>query len=104
MSIRPLDMQVMIPKIHEVAQLKHLENQKAGINQQEIGHAFDKKNEKAQSSIEKTQEESLLQNHSDAKEKGNNAYEAKHKKNKKEKSTESKPDDTSSGQKIDIKI
>jgi len=103
MSIRPLDMQVMVPKLNEVAQLKQLEHQRAGLNQQEIAHSFDKKNEKAQSSVEKAQEDSLLQNHADAKEKGKNTYERKSKKNKKENSN-NKPQDSSPGHKIDIKI
>lgn len=104
MSIRPLDMQVMVPKLNEVAQMKHLEHQKAGLNQQEIGHAFDKKNEKAQSSVEKTQEEDLLQNHTDAKEQGKNTYNPKNMKKNDKNSADNKPNDNSSGHKIDIKI
>lgn len=104
MPIRPLDMQVMVPKLHEVAQMKQLEHQKAGMNQQDIGHAFDKKNEKAQSTVEKTPEESLLQNKADAKEKGRNTYDAKGKKKNNKNNKENKSDDNNSGHKIDIKI
>ena len=104
MSIRPLDMQVMVPKLQEVAHMKQVEHQKAGLNQQEIGHNLEKKNEKAQSSVEGAPEESYLQNHADAKEKGKNTYDAKGKKKDEKNSANNKPDDNNSGHRIDIKI
>ncbi len=33
MPIRPIDMQVAIPKMSEVSRMKHLEQQKAGLHQ-----------------------------------------------------------------------
>lgn len=104
MSIRPLDMQVMVPKIQEVAQMKHMEQQKAGVNQQDINHTQGKKNEKAQQSVEKTFEESLLQNQADAKEKGSNEYNAQGKKKKKDKDITEERTDNGIRNKIDIKI
>lgn len=104
MAIRPLDMQVMIPKLQEIAHMKHLEQQKAGVNQQEIGASLGKKNEKFQKTVAKTSEDEALDHHSDAKEKGKNQYYSAQKKdNLKNKENE----DTVPGlpkHKIDIKI
>ncbi|PKM95737.1 MAG: hypothetical protein CVU84_02740 [Firmicutes bacterium HGW-Firmicutes-1] len=104
MSIRPLDMQVMVPKLQEVAQMKHMEQQRAGINQHDINHAQDKKNEKAHQSVEKTSEDNLLQNKADAKEKGNNEYNAQGKKKKKDKEVIEEKTNNGMRNKIDIKI
>lgn len=103
MSIRPLDMQVMVPKLNEVAQIKHLEQQKAGINQQDISTIQDKKNDRAQKSVEKTNKEDILNNHADAKEKGKNQYNyhGKKRKNKNNINNERKSISTN---RIDIKI
>lgn len=104
MAIRPLDMQVMIPKLQEVAHMKQIEQQKAGIHQQQIGTTIDKKNEKSQKSVEKSSEDDVARNQADAKEAGKNKYYS----NKKKKNVEKKMDEnTATGlprNKIDIKI
>ncbi|PKM49870.1 MAG: hypothetical protein CVV02_14100 [Firmicutes bacterium HGW-Firmicutes-7] len=104
MSIRPLDMQVMVPKLQEVAQMKQMEQQRSGINQQDITHNQHKKNEKAQKSVEKTSEENLLQNQADAKDKGNNEYDSHGKKKNKNKDIKEETGSNGGRNKIDIKI
>lgn len=103
MSIRPLDMQVMVPKLNEVAQIQHLEQQKAGINQQEIGIIQDRKNDRAQKTVERTYKDDLLKNNADAKEKGKNQY--YYKGRKREEQNKIKKDSRNiSRNRIDIKI
>lgn len=104
MSIRPLDMQVMVPKMNEVAQIKNMEQQKAGINQQEIQDQQNKENIKTQQTVIKAQEDDRLENHADAKEKGKSTYNPR--KKKKNVNLISKDDfvEENSGHKIDIKL
>ncbi len=105
MSIRPLDMQVMIPKLQEVAQMRQIENQKAGINQHEINHSQDKKQEKMQSMVQKSPEDSNLDNHADAKEEGKGTYDRRGKKKGSDiNPAKNNEDDNNSGHKIDIKV
>lgn len=102
MSIKPLDMQVMIPKLQEVAQMKQLEHQKAGLNQQSIGAQFEKKNEKANVTVNRPEEEKGLHNQADAKEKGKNEYYSKNK--KRENNEKEKQEIKLRKNRIDIKI
>ena len=97
-------MQVMIPKMNEVAQMRTIEQQKSGIAQQEIQNHQNKENIKAQQRVIKTQEDDGLENHADAKEKGKNTYNPR--KKKKNVNLISKDDfiEEDLGHKIDIKL
>lgn len=74
MQIRPLDMQVMVPKLQEVANMRQQENQKSALNQSEISNNQDKNHEKLEKSVKKTNEDELLKNNLDARDKGSNEY------------------------------
>ncbi|MBC7959012.1 MAG: hypothetical protein H7X94_04020 [Vallitaleaceae bacterium] len=105
MAIRPLDMQVMVPKLQEVAQMKQLDQQRANLSQQDIGASFERKNEKAQQTVEKYNEEEATYNHADAKDEGKNQYTRNgQKKSKKKTDAEIDPIHQAPRHKIDVKI
>ncbi|MCT4688255.1 hypothetical protein [Vallitalea sp.] len=105
MSIRPLDMQVMLPKTQEIANIKHLDQQKANINQHNIAHSMNSKVENETKNVVKSNENEKAYSRSDAKEKGNNKYQNNKKKkdNKKEGSNKGKKNYVGRT-KIDIRI
>ena len=89
MSIRPLDMQIMVPKLQEASSIKQMEQQKESMNQQSLAAYQDKKHQTNQHIVVHTGEEEALRDQMDAKEKSKNPYESqKHKKSKKDSSEE----------------
>ncbi len=103
MAIRPLDMQVMVPHIQEVAQMKHTENQRSNLEQNYMSNQNDKNTEHEQKSVSKSSEDQNAEQHADAREKGNNAYnyEQPNKKHKKENEEKEEP---KGYHKIDVRI
>lgn len=101
MSIRPIDMQVMVPKLQEISRLNHLDQQKGNVNQHQIANTLSKENQKKQRSVAKSHGEENLKNNADAKDKGHNQYYSDGKRQNKP-----KKENTSrfSRHKIDIKI
>lgn len=85
MPIRPIDMQVAIPRMAEVARMSHLEQQRAGLMQQQNANATEKHQENENQTVYNAQKDARSANDQDAKDKGNNTYynnrgEVKHKK------------------------
>lgn len=102
MPIRPLDLQVSIPRMDNVARMRHAENQKAGIDQSNISATNQKQVAQNQQTVVSSQADQKMDQHQDAKEEGQNKYAYKKPDGKKK-----KEDDRSvpeSYHKIDIKI
>jgi hypothetical protein len=100
MSIRPLDMQVMLPKTQEIANMRHLDQQKANLNQHNIAQSIDSKIENETKNVVKSGENEKAYSRTDAKKKGNNKYQ----KNKKKKEDKKKSKKNLGRTKIDIRI
>jgi len=103
MPIRPLDMQVMIPKLQNVAQMKHAEMQKAGIDQSNLSATSHKDIANSQETVVSTNKDQEMDHQADAKDEGKNKYMA-YKKPGKKKNEEKKPPEEGSYHKIDIKV
>ncbi len=85
MSLKPLDMQVMIPKTQEIAQLNHLRQQQGHLNQNQIHHTMSQTVQKEIKNVNKPNEKEQAFSKFDAKEEGKNAYhQTPHQKKKKE--------------------
>ncbi|QUI23252.1 hypothetical protein HZI73_13575 [Vallitalea pronyensis] len=87
MSIKPLDMQVMIPKTQKVASIRHLEQQKAHVNQDQIAQTVKQQVKDKNQQVIKSNENEKFNNEADARKKGKNTYHGKRNgkhKNKKE--------------------
>lgn len=74
MSIRPIDMQVAIPKLGEVSRMSHLEQQKAGLHQSQNSATTEKQNHHENRSISQSQKDAKSGSESDARKKGRNEY------------------------------
>ena len=105
MSIRPIDNQVMIPRLQNVAQMRHAELQKSGIDQSNITNTSQKQIEHNQKSVVQSSKDQEMDHQADAKEEGKNKFASyedpskrKHKKEAK------KPPEEKSYHKIDLKI
>ena len=104
MSIRPIDMQTIIPKMQEVSKMEHLGQQKGSINQQEIANNIKQNIERNQKTVNKPNENQKTTSDADAKKEGKNKYlkqDNKKNNNKKPNSNRRAPYSKSS---IDIKI
>ncbi len=74
MAIRPLDMQVMVPRLQEVSRMRQLENQRPNIDQGNIAQSSQKEIKHQNSSVAQSNEDQEMDNQPDAKEEGQNAY------------------------------
>jgi hypothetical protein len=101
MPIRPLDMQVMLPKMQEVARMRQNENQKSGINQNNIATTTKNETKLSQKTVTSSGKDQEADNNADAKEEGKNKYGYKPTKKKKE---DNNPPIDGSYHKIDVKI
>lgn len=103
MAIRPLDMQVMVPKLQELAQMRQLENQKATLDQNQYSNNTQKQVAHEHQSVVKSEKDEKSDNHADAKEEGQNKYGYRPpSKTKKEPDSKQKPPE--SYHKIDVKV
>jgi len=102
MAIRPLDMQVMVPKLNEVSHMKQLENQKSMLDQSQIMNSASKQTQHTQQSVVKSDKDEKSDNHTDAKDEGKNKY--GYKPPKKEKKEDEPKPPPASYHKIDIKV
>lgn len=103
MSIRPLDMQVMVPKLQEVASMRHTENQKGAVSQNNIANTMKHQTEHNQQSVVKSDEDQKPDAHADAKDEGKNKY-GYSKPNSQEKQDNKSSEPPRSYHKIDIQI
>ena len=102
MPIRPLDMQVMVPKMQEVAKMRQNENQKAGINQSNISTTTKNETKLSQQTVTSSGKDQEADHNADAKEEGKNKY--GYKPMKKKNKDDDKPKEPASYHKIDVKI
>lgn len=103
MSITPIDMQTMIPKLHNVAERNQYEQNRPNIMQQQLGNELKKKDEIDKNIIQKAVEYEKSNNNSDdAKDKGKNAYTSSNKNQRKKNDRKNKT--KSMEHKIDIRI
>lgn len=103
MSIRPLDMQVMLPKTQEIANIRHLDQQKANVNQHNIAKTINNNINNETRNVVKSGENEKAYARADAKKKGKNKYQSGNKK-KENKEKESEDFYYKSTSKIDIRI
>lgn len=103
MAIRPLDMQVMVPKMQEVARMRQNENQKAGINQNNIATTTKNETKMSQQTVTSSGKDQEADHNADAKEESKNKYGYKPTKKKKAQD-DKKPPEEGSYHKIDVKI
>ncbi|TCT15073.1 hypothetical protein EDC18_104223 [Natranaerovirga pectinivora] len=103
MSIRPLDMQVLIPRTEPISNLKSLENQKYILDQNNNINEANKNSLKNNQKVIESNESEKYQPSFDAKEKGSNGYNKNNNKEKK-KNTKKIEDNNKLGSTIDIKI
>ncbi len=102
MPIRPLDLQVMVPRMENVARMRHAENQKAGVDQSNISATNQKQVTTNQQTVISSHKNQEMDQHQDAKEEGKNKYAYKKPDGKKQKDEEQSV--PKSYHKIDIKI
>lgn len=104
MPIRPIDMQVAIPKLSEVSRMSHLEQHKAGLQQDKTAVTADKNTNRESQTVMQSEKDARSSSDADAKKKGRNEYVN----NRRKKEDTSKASDTSkppkSEHKIDIRI
>lgn len=105
MTIRPMDMSGMIQRVEDVGAIKHQEDSKVNIDQQNIQHDVVKHEEKLTKEVHHADDSNQPEYRYDAKEKGKNQYQQgkKNKKRQQEK-TEGKVVKKHSTGSIDIKI
>lgn len=103
MPIRPIDMQVSIPKLSEVSRMSHLEQQKAGLHQNQSGLKADKNNQQENRSVNGAHKDNKAGAEADARKKGRNTY-VKNKKTIKGSDEEKKDQQPKSNHKIDVRI
>jgi hypothetical protein len=102
MAIRPLDMQVMVPKLQEVAQMKHAENQRSNLEQSHIANQNNKDIQHDQHRVKHSSEGQETDAQADAKEEGKNTYGYQPPNKKRDQTKEKKK--PKSYHKIDVRI
>lgn len=102
MPIRPIDLQVAIPKMSQIARIKHLEQQKPGMQQQQNAGTTNRSIKREHETVVNTKKDGKADTEADAKKKGRNKYEPKKTLNKKETEETKKTDH--SQHIIDIRI
>lgn len=106
MSIRPLDMQVMVPKTQEIANIRHLAQQKSNINQQNIAQTVNNNIQNQLKNVVKPSQNEKAYTNSDAKKKGKKKYHSNHKQKENEKGKNKEKDNVKAPKRsrIDIRI
>ena len=74
MPIRPIDMQTAIPKLSEVSRMSHLEQQKAGLHQNQGAISNKKANNRENSAVMESHKDNKSGNDTDARKEGRNKY------------------------------
>ncbi|MDA3847377.1 MAG: hypothetical protein PF505_12680 [Vallitaleaceae bacterium] len=103
MSIRPLDMQVMIPRIQDVAKITHLDQQKGQVQQQQIADTLGKGTLQQGKTVTSSEEDEKAKNEQDAKDEGKTAY-YRDPRDKKQQEQQQEQQENTSRHKIDIKV
>ena len=104
MSIRPVDFGGMIQRTDDVGQVKHREDSKPMMDQQNIQVHVDKQQEKKLHQVQHSQDSEKAKNQTDAKEEGKNRYFFQKKKKKASAENEGKVTRKNTSGGFDIKI
>lgn len=104
MAIRPIDMQIMTPRMADLSMLNQAEKERPLVEQLHITAQQDKETDRNMQVVRKTPEHSQMKNDADAKDKGKNAY--TYHPSKKNPAKMQKEDEVSfsGGHRLDIKI
>jgi len=103
MPIRPIDLQVAIPKMSEVSRISHLDQQKSGLLQDQGSVATDRGRQKEGQTVNASQKDAKAGTDADARKKGRNEYQNNRKRNNKNDFSEP-VQPPKSDHKIDIRI
>lgn len=85
MTVRPVHLNGMIQNTQDVSAIRHQENQRPAVEQQNIQIREEQKEQSKAQEVQKKEDADNHQEKFDAKEKGSNEYLAQRKKKKKEK-------------------
>jgi hypothetical protein len=88
MSIRPVDFNGMLQRTDDVGIIKHQQDSKPLVDQQNIQSEFAKTQEAMLRQVAGTKAQERMENHADAKEEGHGLYYSSDKRKKKEKKEE----------------
>jgi hypothetical protein len=91
MSIRPVEFNGMIQRTEDISNLKHQEDSKPLVDQQNIQSQVERKEAAARHQVVKKENSSQAENHADAREEGRGVYYTPSRKKKKEEEKK-KPD------------
>ncbi|PKM68107.1 MAG: hypothetical protein CVU95_05540 [Firmicutes bacterium HGW-Firmicutes-2] len=103
MPIRPIDLQVAIPKMSEVSRISHLDQQKSGLLHDQGSLATDRGKHKEGQTVFALQKDAKAGTDADARKKGHNEYQNNRKKANKN-SIKDPVQPPKSDHKIDIRI
>ena len=92
MTVRPVHLNGMIQNTQDVSTIRHQENQRPALEQQNIQMREQQKEQSQAQDVHKKDDADNSQKKYDAKEKGSNEYENLHKKKKKRAKQENLPD------------
>lgn len=101
MAIRPLDMQVMVPKIPEVGKINRLQQNNTALSQQQLQQHAAKDLQKQHQTVNKSGKDEKTRNNDDPRNKGKNSFQ--HKDGAKDKKQEANTS-ALSDHKIDIRV
>lgn len=87
MSIRPVDFNGMMQRSQDVSSVKHAEDNKAVVQQQQIGHLQEEKTNQKLRQVNQSDEKENAEGKYDAREEGKNKYFASRDKKKKKQQT-----------------
>ena len=74
MPIRPIDMQVAIPKLAEVSRMSHLEQHKGELQQSQVGVTAQRDNQRENQTVTQSNKDERAGSEADARKKGRNEY------------------------------
>ena len=104
MAIRPIDMQIMTPRMADLSMMNQAEKERPLVEQLHITGQQNKETDHKMHVVRKAPEHSQAKNDADAKDKGKNAYTYHPSKKNPAKMQKEEEASLSGGQRLDIKI
>lgn len=104
MAIRPIDMQIMTPRMADLSMLNQAEKERPLVEQLHITGQQNKETDKNMQIVRKTPEHSQMKNDADAKDKGKNTYTYHPSKKNPGKMQKEEEASFAGGHRLDIKI
>lgn len=103
MAIRPLDLQVMIPRLQDVSRINHLDQNKGQALQDNLASTLEKNTKHEAKTVAESKEDEKSKNQADAKDQGKNSYYSDPR-DKKQKEQQQEAAENVQRHKIDIKV